>query len=80
MMPEYLEGIANIFKFWDHFLEIISSALCEDGVQYMPNKVEDHHNSSHAVDNSPDVKALFWGKERFQEFNVIKKDWESGDY
>lgn len=80
MMPKYLKSIANIFKFRDHLNEVISAALCEYGVEYMPYEVEDHHDSGNAMDNSPDVKALFKGKERFQEFDIMEKYWESGDY
>ena len=41
MMPEYLKSIAYIFEFRDHLFEIVPAALGEDGVEYMPNKVED---------------------------------------
>jgi hypothetical protein len=45
----------------------------------MPYEVENHYDCGSAMENSSGVETLFYGKERFQEFNVIEEQRKASD-
>jgi len=78
-MPEELEGILEVFKLGNHFLEVASSPRGKDCIKGMPYKVEDQDNRGNTMKNASDVKTPLNGKDGLQEFDFIKNQRKSGD-
>ena len=78
IVPENLEGISDVFKFGDQFLEVPSTARGKYGVKKMPDEVNNHQNGSDTMNDTSDMKASLCIKYRFQELNFIKKNREAG--